>query len=569
MLVLSFLLLSGAFGALITSSPEPTAVPMMVACEVASPLPEEWNKTFGEGIAYSTQQTSDGGYIIATNYAGLVKTDATGNEQWNRTFGVLYYNGYTSSIQQTSDGGYLIFIRGIITKIDAQGNTEWNKTASNPNGYSSIQQTIDGGSVTVGGCYYSGNTIGWLSNVGWLSKLDANGNLKWNKTFGPEREAGPAGSCAPGGGDTIINSVQQTLDGGYILAGRMRLSRADNTDDVWLIKTDANGNTQWNKTFGVLYYNEYASSVQQTLDGGYILSGYAESIPTFRNGGAWLIKIDATGNEQWNKTVVDAGGSRSDVFSSQQTIDKGYVITTDSGIIKMDAKGNIQWRTVDCHSGYSLTSFDSYKLYSLSGYIMSVQQTSDGGYIIAGSKSWSRPHASGTYAWLMKVPNESSWPTTQPTQTPTPVPVVTETPILTVTAIPIVTVTPVTTMTPVSTATSTFTPLPTVVTTPTEIPLQCQGCLYAESCIPFGTRMAGMNGTDSYCDAVKKALEPQKSDGAACQNSYECAGNYCSDGACGNLQKALSATRGLLEQILGFLRTFFGKFFPFPSSAAK
>lgn len=87
---------------------------------------------------------------------------------------------------------------------------------------------------------------------------------------------------------------------------------------------------------------------------------------------------------------------------------------------------------------------------------------------------------------------------------------------------------------------------------------QCDtGCLYSDSCIPFGTRMAA-NGTASYCDVVKKAMEPQKGDGAACQNSYECASNYCSNGVCGNLQKELSATRGLLEQILDFLKKLFG-----------
>ncbi len=119
-----------------------------------------------------------------------------------------------------------------------------------------------------------------------------------------------------------------------------------------------------------------------------------------------------------------------------------------------------------------------------------------------------------------------------------------------------------TTPAPTSTPSSTITPTPAM--------KQCDnaGCLYADSCIPFGTRLAGMNGTTSlYCDVAKTAMEPQKSDSEKCQNSYECASNYCANGVCGDLQKELSATRGLLEQILGFLRTFFGKFFPsFPAA---
>lgn len=73
-----------------------------------------------------------------------------------------------------------------------------------------------------------------------------------------------------------------------------------------------------------------------------------------------------------------------------------------------------------------------------------------------------------------------------------------------------------------------------------------------------------MNGTASYCDVVKRAIEPQKSDNEKCQNSYGCASNYCSNGACGNPQQEFAWMRGLLEQILGLLKAIFGKFFPFP-----
>ena len=152
----------------------------------------------------------------------------------------------------------------------------------------------------------------------------------WQKTFG-------------GSGNDYANSVQQTSDGGYIIAGYTDSSGTGNYY-AWLIKTDASGNKLWDKTFGGSNA-DYASSVQQTSDGGYI-AGYTDSSGNYD---AWLIKTDASGNKLWDKTF---GGSNADYANSvQQTSDGGYIIAgktdsygaagnADARLIKTDANGN-------------------------------------------------------------------------------------------------------------------------------------------------------------------------------------------------------------------------------------
>jgi hypothetical protein len=170
-------------------------------------------------------------------------------------------------------------------------------------------------------------------------------------------------------------SVQQTSDGGYIVAGET-YSFGAGEGDIFLIKTDANGNIQWAKTYGGTN-SDYAHSVQQTSDGGYIVAGWTAS---FGAGGYdfFLIKTDANGDIIWAKTY---GGTYYDRASSvQQTSDGGYIVAgwttsfsagwNDFFLIKADANGNIIWAKT-----YGGTNHE---------WAYSVQQTSDGGYILAG-----------------------------------------------------------------------------------------------------------------------------------------------------------------------------------------
>ena len=286
-----------------------------------------WSNTFGGSntdICRSVQQTLDGGYILGgytnsfgTGFSGfrMMKTDNLGDSLWSRTFGGADYEK-CHSIQQSTDSGYILggttesFGAGGVdfwlVKTNASGDTLWTRTfgGSSDDHCYSIQQTTDGGYILGG---YT-ESYGAGSADFWLVKTDAGGTEEWSYTYG-------------GSGGEECNSVQQTEDGGYVLGG-MTESYGEGGYDFWLVKTDANGDTLWTRTFGGSE-GEGCYSVRQTADGGYILGGYTESFGA-GSSDLWVVKTEANGDSLWNRTF---GGSEWDAcYSVQQTLDGGYIL---------------------------------------------------------------------------------------------------------------------------------------------------------------------------------------------------------------------------------------------------
>jgi hypothetical protein len=257
-----------------------------------------WTRTYGgtsydEG--YSVRQTADGGYIIAGHTesfgAGnedvyLIKTNASGDTTWTRTYGGTCFE-QGRSVQQTSDGGYIIAGHtsslGVgndvyLVRTDASGDTLWTRTyggESDDQG-NSVQQTADGGYIIAAHTWSAG---AGSSDV-YLIKTNASGDTLWTRTYGGES-------------DDCGCSVQQTADGGYIVAAYTRSLGAGQCD-AYLIKTDANGDTSWTKTWGGTS-DDFGYSVRQTADGGYIIAGRTDSFGAGR-GDVYLIKTDSLGN---------------------------------------------------------------------------------------------------------------------------------------------------------------------------------------------------------------------------------------------------------------------------------
>jgi hypothetical protein len=360
-----------------------------------------WTKTYGglgTEAGNSVKQTLDGGFIITgfrtTNSAGgsdvwLIKTNESGIQQWNKTFGGSS-DDVGFCVEQTSDSGYIIigstssFGSGNtdvwLIKTDSTGNEVWNKTFGGTNYDVALagEQTLDGGYIVAGrtASYGAGN-----EDI-WLIKTDNSGNEVWNKTYG--------GSSIDGG-----YSVEQTLDSGYVIVG-ITDSYGAGQYDVWLIKTDKDGNELWNKTYGGSSSDE-GFCVQQTLDSGYVISGYTRSYGN-GNGDIWLIKTDNNGNEEWNKTF---GGNGFEMgLSVQQTKDDGYIILGQSNSYGLGFNEVYFNKTDNNGNGVWYNTFGG----NADNLGRSVQQTSDSGFIATG---YTYSYGAGDAdVWLLRLDNK-------------------------------------------------------------------------------------------------------------------------------------------------------------------
>ncbi len=277
---------------------------------------------------------------------------------------------------------------------------QWIKTYGGPalEGAYSIQLTTDGGYIAAGNVA----SLDTGENDFWVLKLDSNGDITWQKTYG-------------GSDNDYATAIQQTVDGGYIVAGTTSSFGAGESDP-WLLKLDSNGDITWQKTYGGTRF-DYATAVQQTVDGGYIVAGNTSSFGAGEID-LWLLKLDGSGEIIWQKAY---GGSGFDwAFSMQQTTDGGYIIVGDTfsfgagendlWVLKLDNSGAVSWQKT-----YGGSGFD---------WAFSVQQTSDGGYIVVadtfsfgagevdiwilkldsnGDITWQKTYGSSDFDWPASV----------------------------------------------------------------------------------------------------------------------------------------------------------------------
>jgi len=278
----------------------------------------------------------------------IVKLDLSGNLEWERNYGGSKRD-WARSIQQTSDGGYVIAgltesnngdvsnnngdLDYWILKLDIFGNLEWEKNygGSGMDIPYSIKETKDSGFIVIGQSSSNNGDVG--SNNGdsdcWVLKLDAFGNLEWEKNYGGLQL-------------DVGFSIQQTKDDGYILAGWSD-SYSLNNDNYWILKLDVFGNLEWEKKYGGTAVDQ-AYSIRQTEDGGYVIAGFSESSngDLMNNNGFsdyWILKLDVLGNIEWEKNY---GGSKVEqALSIEQTNDGGYIVSGFSNSSDRDVENNL------------------------------------------------------------------------------------------------------------------------------------------------------------------------------------------------------------------------------------
>ena len=399
----------------------------------------EWKRCIGgyaNEIALDVHITADGGYLlggftgsnngdVTVNHGNydywVVKLGIHGDLQWEKTYGGTL-DDIGGSMSLTADGGFIIAgnsesNNGDVTgnhggfdcwvvKADASGNIVWQKSfgGNNEDLANAIQQTSDGGYIMAGKTtsMNNGDVSGNMGNADyWVVKMDTAGILEWQK-------------CLGGSYIDEAKSIEQTSDGGYIVLGTSESNDGQVTGsyggtDYWMVKLDSAGTITWQKSYGEWDYEE-AYYVKQTPDGGYIISGdtYSYSLPGHHGQtDIWILKTDASGNIEWQKML---GGSELDfAYQVQIANDGGYIVSggsysengdvstnngnTDYWIVKLDDTGTLLWQ-----KSYGGNNYDD---------AYSVKPTEDGGYIVAGGASSDNFDVLGNNGtwdmWVMKL----------------------------------------------------------------------------------------------------------------------------------------------------------------------
>ena len=366
-------------------------------------LNAQWARTYGESESDSAifiHQTRDGSYVVtgSTRSFGagdfdisVIKLDSNGVIEWQRTYGGSDYDS-GRSIHQTSDGGYVVtgqtqsFGAGdhdlLVLKLSSIGEIEWQKTYGGPEreDFYSINQTNDEGYVVAG----STESDGAGDFDFWVFKLSPIGEIEWQKTYG-------------GSNIDFLYSIHQSTDEGYIITGLTESFSAGDSD-IWVLKLDSIGEIEWQKTYGGSE-DDYARSIQNTSDSGYIVAGITQSFGAGLED-FWILKLNSVGAIEWQRTY--GGSENDDPHLIQQTNEGGYIVSGitysfgggrfDFWVLKLSSIGEIEWEKT--YGG------------SENDYLNTFQRTSDEGYIIGG---WSYSFSVGANdALILKLYSDGS-----------------------------------------------------------------------------------------------------------------------------------------------------------------
>jgi hypothetical protein len=339
----------------------------------------DWQRNYGGTSVdwgWDVQQTSDGGYVVVgktSSFGGtygnvyIVRTDASGDTLWMRYFG-RGGPDQGNSVRQTSDGGYIVAGHSrasydtdsdvYLIKLDVYGDSVWTRVYGGPSNDmgNSVWQTSDGGYIIAG----ETASFGSGGKDVYLLRVDANGDSLWARAYG-------------GADHDYCKAVQETFDGSIIAAGWTE-SFGPGWAAIYLVKTDADGDTIWTRTYGGSA-GDYGHAMQETADHGYIIAGNTGSFSPF---GICLIKTDADGDTVWTRAYGEDEG-----HAVHETSDGGYVVVgttwfecgmevhcANAYVVKTTPDGSVEWTEV-----YGGADDD---------VVESVRQTADGGYVMAG-----------------------------------------------------------------------------------------------------------------------------------------------------------------------------------------
>ncbi|HSF54281.1 MAG TPA: T9SS type A sorting domain-containing protein [Algoriphagus sp.] len=278
-----------------------------------------WNAGLGD-CAYSVRQTTDSCYIVtgvlnaAVNggvpTSFLLKLGGNGDSLWTRTFDTP---SYSKSVVQTIDGGYIICGQYgtppatvvYLIRTNPWGDTMWTKKGNLGFQYGwgeDILQTFDGNFIITGTAFN-----GSEKNV-YLSKIDESGNTIWTKYYG-------------GAKDDFAYSVDKVDSGGFVITGgTYSYSSGPFTNaDIWLIRTNNNGDTLWTRNYGSIE-SEVGLSVKSCPNGGFVLTGYSGSQPD-----VFLLKTDSLGNAPSITTVENFSQNKNSIIHVYPNPSRGLI----------------------------------------------------------------------------------------------------------------------------------------------------------------------------------------------------------------------------------------------------